>query len=83
MKRMLELAQSKDYKDAEARIIVWTNQLGSATREEAKEILLEKDAYFDDMQKSNPVLYRYLRSNDLEISQLAHKIITGLDLHVD
>jgi hypothetical protein len=77
------LEETEEYQDAVRKVMGWKKRLTKADKAEALKVLEEKKAFFGRMRKESPRLYEAFRINDKELSELAVKIITGIDSIID
>ena len=77
------LEETEEYQDALRKVMGWKKRLGRADKAEAMKVLEEKKVFFGRMRGDSPRLYEVFRINDKELSELAVKIITGIDSIID
>jgi hypothetical protein len=78
-----ELMNSKEYKDARARLGSWAGRLKSGDKEDALRVRDEKRAYFENLIKVQPNIYTVLKLDDKTLSEKIYKIINGKEARID
>lgn len=79
----MEIHETKDYRDALAKVRSWRKRIAKADADETRKILQEKREFFDHMEETNPQLYSIFRISDKELSEMAIERFTGTPAIID
>ncbi len=81
--KLSELINSKEYRDARAKVDVWRGRLATGDKSDTARVRDEKVAFFGAMRKTRPDLYAAFQIDDKTLSEAIIKNLTGRDVIID